>query len=121
MKTTWTIATIKADPGYLIVYLPEPDKLDEPFTETYYEPVIAWEIQRFEEFTPPYQEGDWPDRIRTDIVAIGDSGGRSDNPLAGPVGVKRPDDSCYDIDGMPYDNEQHMLRSLRAERAKASE
>ena len=119
-KKKWTITTIKAEPGYMIVFPIYPSEPYEPFTELVYEPIIAWEIQRFEEFIPPYEDDDWPDSIWTDIVAVGDSGGRANSNSsanAGSVGVKRPDGSCY-IGEESYTDEQHMLRSLSAERAK---
>ena len=108
METKWTITTIKAEPGYMIV---DPVNSKAPFTDTAHKPVIAWEIQRYEDFSPPYCEGDFPVNIRTEVVAISDEGYRMDVPL---VGVKRPDGSCLDCD-RAYRDEQHMLRSWNGE------
>jgi hypothetical protein len=74
------------------------------------------QLQRFEEFLP-HRDSSWPDRIRTEVIGISDKGGRSDFTIGGPVGVKRPDGSCYDL-YEEYDDEQDMFRSLNAEMAE---
>jgi hypothetical protein len=107
-----SVTVIKAEPGYLIVCAwGDGDK--PPYTETYaHETVVAWEIHRKEFYEHPYEEGDPPGKVITEVVAIGICGGRSDD---GYVAVKHPDGhySCTPH-GVTFSDEESLLKTWNA-------
>jgi hypothetical protein len=115
MSIKRSITIIKADPGYSIVR-PYDDVVGGPWIGVYYEPVVAWEIRQEEVYEPPYEEGDYPDHVSTDVIAIGARGGRSDGgcllrSLVGPIAIKWPDGTYDEPEEDTHENEADLLKA----------